>query len=221
MALLEDTHMNRNLMKAIAIPVLQKLGYEYWYENPDPERMFFMKGMPPFGESRTHHVHIVEPTSKHWRDKIFFRDHLIAHPEIAQAYQQLKLKLTQEYATDREAYTNAKSKFINKVLQKNLLAKKLLSKPRLIKAILSDYPVIQNMARFYVYDMSRTCGFISEDWVCPKNGLYESFDFKGYFEENDRYAFLIKIDDELVGFVLINKASILRKNCENSFFNIF
>lgn len=48
---------------------------------------------------------------------------MIAHPEIAQVYQQLKLKLAQEYGTDREAYTNAKNKFINKVLQKNLVAK--------------------------------------------------------------------------------------------------
>lgn len=44
-------------MKVIAIPALQKLGYEYWYENPDQERMFFVKDMPPFGEKRTFHVH--------------------------------------------------------------------------------------------------------------------------------------------------------------------
>jgi GrpB-like predicted nucleotidyltransferase (UPF0157 family)/RimJ/RimL family protein N-acetyltransferase len=88
-------------MKVIAIPELQKLGYEYWYENPDPERMFFVKGMPPFGEKRTHHVHIVEPNSKHWSGKINFRDYLIAHPGIAQEYQQLKIKLAQQYTYDR------------------------------------------------------------------------------------------------------------------------
>jgi GrpB-like predicted nucleotidyltransferase (UPF0157 family)/RimJ/RimL family protein N-acetyltransferase len=104
-------------MKVIAIPALQKLGYEYWYENPDPERMFFVKGMPPFGEKRTYHVHIVEPTSKHWSAKINFRDYLIAHPEIAKEYQDLKIRLAQQYTYDREEYTNAKGEFVNKILK--------------------------------------------------------------------------------------------------------
>lgn len=104
-------------MKIIAIPALQKLGYEYWYENPDPERMFFVKGMPPFGDKRTHHVHIVEPTSKHWNGKIDFRDYLITHPEIAKEYQQLKIKLAEQYTYDREAYTNAKGEFVSNILK--------------------------------------------------------------------------------------------------------
>src|SRR3990167_6884497 len=56
-------------MKVVAVPALQKMGYEYWADNPDPERMFFVKGMPPFGTNRTHHVHIVEPASEHWQGK--------------------------------------------------------------------------------------------------------------------------------------------------------
>lgn len=61
------------------------------------------------------------------------------------------------------------------------------------------------MARFYVYDMSRECGFISEDWACPSNGLYESFDFKHYFEDPRRCAYLIKVKNEIAGFVLLNQ----------------
>lgn len=104
-------------MKVIAVPALQKLGYEYWQANPDPERMFFAKGMPPFGEKRTHHVHIVEPGSKHWSGKIKFRDYLIAHPDVAKEYQQLKIRLAEQYTYDREEYTNAKSEFVNKILK--------------------------------------------------------------------------------------------------------
>lgn len=33
-------------MKAIAVPALQKIGYEYWANNPDIEDMFFVKGIP-------------------------------------------------------------------------------------------------------------------------------------------------------------------------------
>jgi predicted acetyltransferase len=79
---------------------------------------------------------------------------------------------------------------------------------KIISATILDYPTIQNMARFYVYDMSRYCGFISKDWAIPENGLYECFDLKKYFEDSDRKAYLVKLEsNELVGFVLLDKQS--------------
>lgn len=81
---------------------------------------------------------------------------------------------------------------------------------RLHAATLADYPLIQNMARFYVYDLSRSCGFISQDWACPSDGLYESYDFKIYFEDPTCSAYLIKVNEELAGFVLVNKKGIQR-----------
>lgn len=77
--------------------------------------------------------------------------------------------------------------------------------PTLVAATTGDYQVIQNMARFYVYDLSRECGFISKEWALPSDGLYECFDFKSYFEDPTKKAFLIKVDDELAGFVLLDK----------------
>ena len=47
----------------LQIPILQNMGYVYWAENPDLERMFFVKGMPPFGEKRTHHVNFLSYSS--------------------------------------------------------------------------------------------------------------------------------------------------------------
>lgn len=76
-------------------------------------------------------------------------------------------------------------------------------------ATLSDYPMIQNMARFYVYDLSRECGFISSDWAIPADGLYESFDFKDYFQDLDKQAFLIKVNEEIAGFALLNENGII------------
>jgi predicted acetyltransferase len=90
-----------------------------------------------------------------------------------------------------------------------------LDKPQLIPATLADYPVIQNMARFYVYDLSRDCGFISKDWALPSDGLYESSDFKHYFEDSTRQAFLVKVEDELAGFVLLNQAHVNPKTERN------
>ena len=87
---------------------------------------------------------------------------------------------------------------------KTKMSSKLL-RPIIVPATYNDYPVIQNMARFYVYDLSRYCGFISEDWSMPANGLYECFDFRIYFEDENRWPFLIKLNSELAGFILVDK----------------
>jgi hypothetical protein len=92
--------------------------YIYWAENPDPERLFFVKGMPPYGEKRTFHIHIVEPGSKHWREKILFRDFLRSRPENILKYEKLKRELAKTHTYDREEYTNAKTKFIQEILTK-------------------------------------------------------------------------------------------------------
>ena len=104
-------------MKLIAVLILQKLGYEYWSNNPDPSRMFFVKGMPPYGEQRTHHVHIFEHNSDHWCNKLIFRDYLRLHKNLAKEYEQLKAKLAQEHLYDREKYTDEKLDFVNRVLK--------------------------------------------------------------------------------------------------------
>ncbi|CCB86876.1 MULTISPECIES: GNAT family N-acetyltransferase [Parachlamydia] len=72
------------------------------------------------------------------------------------------------------------------------------------KASLDDWQTVQNLARFYVYDMARYCGFLP-GWETPPNGLYTCDDLSSYFTDSDRYSFLIKVDHELAGFVLINK----------------
>ena len=72
------------------------------------------------------------------------------------------------------------------------------------KATKEDKDTIQNLGRFYVYEMSRYCGFLPT-WEVPTNGLFECIDLSSYYEKSDRYAFLIKVDDELAGFALINK----------------
>jgi predicted acetyltransferase len=85
-----------------------------------------------------------------------------------------------------------------------LLVKKIPPIIDIIAATINDYPIIQNMVRYYGYDFTRSCGFISEDWAIMPNGLYDCFDFKKYFIEPSRKAFLVKVNQELAGFVLLN-----------------
>lgn len=79
------------------------------------------------------------------------------------------------------------------------------NKLEVIRASLELYPLTQNMARFYVYELSRCCGQGSKEWSIPENGLYDSFDFKRYFLEDNREAYIIKYDDEYAGFALLNQ----------------
>jgi GrpB-like predicted nucleotidyltransferase (UPF0157 family) len=97
------------------IEPLQRLGYVYWDENPDKTKMFFVKGMPPFGKGRTHHIHVHTPEAV--EPVLRFRDYLRAHPEEARRYENLKRELSAKFATDREGYTRAKDGFVQEVLR--------------------------------------------------------------------------------------------------------
>ncbi len=87
---------------------------------------------------------------------------------------------------------------------------KLNLTPQLISATIQDYSIIQNMSPFYIYDISRHCGFNSLDWSCPENG-YECIDYKNYFTNANHYPFLVKVAQQFAGFVLIDKVSINKK----------
>jgi GrpB-like predicted nucleotidyltransferase (UPF0157 family) len=78
--------------------------------------MFFVKGMPPYGTRRTHHVHITETSGAMWRRRIF-RDYLISHPDEARRYEALKRDLMAKFPDDREAYTAAKTDFVDAVMR--------------------------------------------------------------------------------------------------------
>lgn len=96
------------------VSALQGIGYVYWAENPDPTRMFFVKGMPPFGSRRTHHVHVRSPAQA--ARLLRFRDYLRAHSDAATAYAHLKHQLAAAHPTDREAYTRGKDGFVSEIL---------------------------------------------------------------------------------------------------------
>jgi GrpB-like predicted nucleotidyltransferase (UPF0157 family) len=105
-----------SVAKQTVISPLEQLGYAYWRDNPDSQRMFFVKGLPP-NSPRTHHVHIVEPDSIQW-ERWLFRDYLRQHPDEAANYVRLKYDLAQLYSLDREAYTAGKTDYIESVMQK-------------------------------------------------------------------------------------------------------
>ncbi len=96
---------------------LEEHDYEYVpeYEAQMPERRYFRK---PQEGLRTHHLHCVVEGSCFWRRHLAFRDYLRANPETAAAYFALKQQLALRHRTNRVAYTEAKSAFVESILEK-------------------------------------------------------------------------------------------------------
>ncbi len=81
-------------------------------ENPAPH-LTFVKGYTEQGvKGQTYHVHIRYRGD--W-DEIRFRDYLIKNNAIAKEYETLKLELAAKYPNDREAYTDSKTEWIEKI----------------------------------------------------------------------------------------------------------
>jgi GrpB-like predicted nucleotidyltransferase (UPF0157 family) len=97
---------------------LEEIGYSYWAENPNPDRMLFVRFADAGCTSRTHNLHGVEVGGDLWNDRIVFRDHLRSHPEAAGEYARFKQVLAERFRDDREAYTRAKTDFISAMLER-------------------------------------------------------------------------------------------------------
>lgn len=92
------------------------LGYRYIYRaTKPPPHMMFVKGYTIHGfKGQAFHVHVRYKGD--WNE-IYFRNYLREHREFANEYEKLKLKLAKKYKYDRDAYTEAKTEFIEKVNQ--------------------------------------------------------------------------------------------------------
>jgi GrpB-like predicted nucleotidyltransferase (UPF0157 family) len=96
---------------------LEAIGYEYVpeFEQQMPFRRYFRKLR---GRRRTHQIHLVERSNAEWWDRhVLFRDHLRAHPEVAEGYARLKYEVSDRFREDRAAYTDAKTDFIAEVVR--------------------------------------------------------------------------------------------------------
>lgn len=83
-----------------------------------PPHMMFLGGYTSCGfAQRVFHIH-VQYIGDREPDEILFRNYLIAHPEKAQEYADLKRSLWKDFEYNRDGYTLAKSKFILSVTKK-------------------------------------------------------------------------------------------------------
>jgi GrpB-like predicted nucleotidyltransferase (UPF0157 family) len=96
-----------------AINVLVEAGYVYFSYLPDIMHWF----CKPSAAVRTHHLHLVPLGSKRWIECLAFRDAIRSDQALTAEYAALKNRLAEEFRFDREAYTDAKTPFVEHVLR--------------------------------------------------------------------------------------------------------
>ena len=118
-----------------AIAAATGAGYAYWPYKAEVMH-WFCKPSPQF---RTHHLHLVPAGSPLWRERLAFRDALRASPALAAEYADLKRRLADQYRNDREAYTEAKTPFVQRVLARPLEVRIDDLRGREIAALLQEH----------------------------------------------------------------------------------
>ena len=94
-------------------PMLVENGYEVKGENGITDRRYFQKNEK---DERVFHIHAFELGNAGISSHLRFRDILRAYPGIAREYENTKLALAEKYGLNKPAYCEAKSPFIQKVL---------------------------------------------------------------------------------------------------------
>jgi len=87
---------------------MSAIGYEAMGEYGIRGRRFFIKG----GDQRSHHVHVFQKGSTHIERHLDFRDFMIAHPQEAARYADLKRSLARRFAFDIDSYCEGKEPYI-------------------------------------------------------------------------------------------------------------
>lgn len=97
---------------ASIIDSIEVIGYRYYGENGLPGRYYFVKQT----SDMKYHLHVVQHESLYWKRYLAFRDVLRNSQTIRDDYARLKKKLTMQYTEDSNAYSVAKSSFIEQIL---------------------------------------------------------------------------------------------------------
>ena len=97
-----------------AFEPLQALSYAHAPHRASVAHHFY-KPSARLGEY-THGLHLTEPESDLWRERLAFRDALRADPGLAAEYETLKSRLVREHPNDLAAYTTGKKEFVGRVL---------------------------------------------------------------------------------------------------------
>lgn len=89
------------------------LGYEPRGELGIPRRRYFSREEPK--DVRTHHVHAYQSDNIELERHLAFRDYMIAHPEDAKNYCELKIVLARRFQWDIDGYISGKHRYMERM----------------------------------------------------------------------------------------------------------
>ncbi len=92
------------------------LGYQPRGELGIPGRRYFSREEPV--DVRTHHIHAYQSGNTGIERHLAFRNYMIAHPNEAQEYANLKRELARRYPLDIDAYIEGKENFVGEMESK-------------------------------------------------------------------------------------------------------
>lgn len=88
--------------------LIEKMGFVRMSSSKN--RVSFNKGYTEAGfAEKVYHLHLRYVGDN---DELYFRDYMNEHPEYAKEYEQMKLDLWKQYEHNRDAYTDAKTQFV-------------------------------------------------------------------------------------------------------------
>lgn len=96
---------------------LEKAVYEFREKAGSPERLFFEKDYSYKNGKRRVHIHLVPINGKDWKEILFFRDYLKAHPESIKKYIGIKKEAVKKARGSGGIYKKHKDGFIRDILK--------------------------------------------------------------------------------------------------------
>lgn len=106
--------------------LMNELGYEPRGELGIPGRRYFSRESPV--DVRTHHIHAFQSGDHNIERHLAFKEYMIAHPEDARSYSELKKRLAKKYPRDIDSYIAGKEKFVDEMESKAISWKRTLTR---------------------------------------------------------------------------------------------
>ena len=106
------------------IKKMSELDYQFFRQSGfGPDYMIFVKGFHTNGEkAQKFFVHMTVGNHSELWDRIYFRDYLKVHSNIAKQYENLKCKLTKKHSKNRIEYRIGKTEFVKRITEMAKLA---------------------------------------------------------------------------------------------------
>jgi predicted acetyltransferase len=80
----------------------------------------------------------------------------------------------------------------------------------LVEASAADRSVLENLAQLYQYDFSEMSRGDPQHGNVREDGRFHSIDLDRFFAEEDHHEYLIRVDGQVAGFVLVSPGSSFR-----------